>query len=101
MMANFRQSLHWPHWNQVPYAAVFLVQIIAPECDYIVWHTLFGGRSPACSQSCKIVRLPPSGMGSDSAICVCMKNKRLREVIILVTPILTFICCQIARRLYI
>ena len=74
-LANFCQSLHWPHWNQVPYAAVFLVQIIAPECDYIVWHTLFGGRSPACSQSCKIVRLPPSGMGSDSAICVCMKTK--------------------------
>ena len=31
---------------------------------------MFEGRSPACSQSCKIVRLPPSGIGSDSAICV-------------------------------
>ena len=32
---------------------------------------MFGGRSPACSQSCKIVKLPPSGMGVCSAICDC------------------------------
>ena len=32
---------------------------------------MFGGRSPACSQSCKIVKLPPSGMGIRSAICDC------------------------------
>ena len=33
--------------------------------------TMFGGRSPACSQSCKIVKLPPSGMGVCSATCDC------------------------------
>ena len=33
--------------------------------------TVFGGRSPACSQCFNIVRLPPSAIGFDSAICVC------------------------------
>ena len=33
-----------------------------------VWCTLFGGRSPACSQTCKIVRLPPSDIGPSSAM---------------------------------
>ena len=45
-----------------------------PVCNIwfpIVLFTMFGGRSPACSHICKIVKLPPSGIGSCSAICDC------------------------------
>lgn len=38
--------------------------------------TLFGGRSPACSHICKSVRLPPSGIGFDSAICVYKRRTK-------------------------
>ena len=38
--------------------------------------TLFGGRSSACSHICKSVRLPPSGIGFDSAICVYKRRTK-------------------------
>ena len=41
-----------------------------------VWCTLFGGRSPACSQTCKIVRLPPSDIGPSSAMWVYKRRKK-------------------------
>ena len=71
-------KLHiWPHSSWIPYCW--------EHCTWLwsqiptVWRTMFEGRSPACSQSCKIVRLPPSGIGSDSAICVCTWKAKQRS----------------------
>ena len=44
---------------------------VCKNCFPIVLFTMFEGRSPACSHICKIVKLPPSGMGVSSAICDC------------------------------
>ena len=66
-------------------------------------YTLFGGRSPACSQSFKIVRLPPSGMGVCSAICVYKwRTKQWSHNMHLLksTPMLTSICSRLSKVLY-
>ena len=55
----------WPHWSWVCLITTRCGNTIPPA-----WHTMFGGRSPACSQSCKIVRLPASRIGFVSAAWV-------------------------------